>query len=576
MEIKDVYVIFKTHLDVGFTNYAENIIRNYLDVFIPNAIRVGYELKDTDTPFIWTVGSWLIDRALKNDPDRKVERAVRDGILNWHGLPFTTHTELMNPAMFEYALGISKRLDERFGRKTIAAKMTDVPGHTIGMVPHLSRAGIRFLHIGVNPATPLPPVPELFRWKCGGDELIVMYEGSYGSAAELGDFAVCFAHTNDNCGPQSGDEIVAVYEKIAKKYPGAAIRAATLNDIAERICALPDLPVLEKEIGDTWIHGAATDPEKLSRFRKIQRHIAEKGCTAELTDSALLVPEHTWGMDVKTFFRDDEHYTPSELETVKEERKVIERSWAEQRGYVLAAEKELGIEPDYPVTKPNLDEYEPSGESECNELEISWQLFDNSDYERYQRDYMRLTDANRGWALRDFTKVGLPDYQGGIFTAKVTQAYKKGDNRLYRLEFDSDAAQKFGLPCFYAEVENHKIEIKWFGKSATRLPQAFWLKLRGFDERWELNKLGQWINPEDIVGSPLISAVDTGIRNQSYEIRTLDAALVAPFGRRLLQYTHQRLGQDMYFNLYNNIWNTNFPLWYSDDARFRFEIISRG
>ena len=189
---------------------------------------------------------------------------------------------------------------------------------------------------------------------------------------------------------------------------------------------------------------------------------------------------------------------------------------------------------------------------------------------------MRLTDANRGWALRDFTKVGLPDYQGGIFTAKVTQAYKKGDKRLYRLEFDSDAAQKFGLPCFYAEVENNKIEIKWFGKSASRLPQAFWLKFKGFDERWELNKLGQWINPEDIVGSPLISAVDTGIRNRSYEIRTLDAALVAPFGRRLLQYTHQRLGQDMYFNLYNNIWNTNFPLWYSDDARFRFEIISRG
>ena len=27
-----------------------------------------------------------------------------------------------------------------------------------------------------------------------------------------------------------------------------------------------------------------------------------------------------------------------------------------------------------------------------------------------------------------------------------------------------------------------------------------------------------------------------------------------------------------YFNLYNNIWNTNFPMWYSDDAMFRFLI----
>ena len=46
----------------------------------------------------------------------------------------------------------------------------------------------------------------------------------------------------------------------------------------------------------------------------------------------------------------------------------------------------------------------------------------------------------------------------------------------------------------------------------------------------------------------------------------------APFGRRLLQYNCGDARQDMYFNLYNNIWNTNFPLWYSDDAVFRFTI----
>jgi hypothetical protein len=26
----------------------------------------------------------------------------------------------------------------------------------------------------------------------------------------------------------------------------------------------------------------------------------------------------------------------------------------------------------------------------------------------------------------------------------------------------------------------------------------------------------------------------------------------------------------MHFNLYNNVWGTNFPMWYEDDARFRF------
>jgi hypothetical protein len=28
----------------------------------------------------------------------------------------------------------------------------------------------------------------------------------------------------------------------------------------------------------------------------------------------------------------------------------------------------------------------------------------------------------------------------------------------------------------------------------------------------------------------------------------------------------------MHFLLHDNVWGTNFPLWYEDDARFRFSI----
>ena len=208
MDTKEVLVIFKTHLDVGFTGYAKDIIDNYLNVFIPNAIRVGYELKDTDTPFIWTVGSWMIWKALKEDKSGVVEKAIKDGIINWHGLPFTTHTELLNADLFNFGLDISRELDQKFGRKTIAAKMTDVPGHTKGMIPLMKKRNIEFLHIGVNSATPVPPVPPLFRWKNGNDSIVVMYEGGYGCTQEFDDFVLCFAHTHDNKGPQSKDEII--------------------------------------------------------------------------------------------------------------------------------------------------------------------------------------------------------------------------------------------------------------------------------------------------------------------------------------------------------------------------------
>jgi hypothetical protein len=26
------------------------------------------------------------------------------------------------------------------------------------------------------------------------------------------------------------------------------------------------------------------------------------------------------------------------------------------------------------------------------------------------------------------------------------------------------------------------------------------------------------------------------------------------------------------FNLHNNVWSTNFPLWYEDDGQFRFRL----
>ena len=205
---KQVLVLFKTHLDVGFTDYSANILQKYLKEYIPNAIKVGYELKGTETPFCWTVGSWLIWQALKQDADGSVERAVRDGILNWHALPFTTHTELMSAELFEYGLSLSEKLDARFGKKTMGAKMTDVPGHTVGIVPLMAKHGVNFLHLGVNPATPVPKVPPLFRWKCGADEILVMYEEDYGKVAGLGEFVVYFAHTNDNLGPQNAQEIV--------------------------------------------------------------------------------------------------------------------------------------------------------------------------------------------------------------------------------------------------------------------------------------------------------------------------------------------------------------------------------
>lgn len=563
--IKDVLLIFKTHLDIGFTDLAANVTEKYLKNYIPNAIKTAYEQKDTDYPFVWTTGSWLINLALKHD-DGSLDAAIRDGLIKWHGFPFTSHTEYMNPEMLQYCLSISKKLDERFGKKTIAVKMSDVPGHTIGMVPYLADAGIELLHIGVNPATPVPNVPEVFTWKCGDKSINVMYNGGgYGKCFEFDDFAVAFCVTGDNLGAQSSGELEKLYNDMRKQYPDAVVRAATLDDVALKLRG-KNLPVITSEIGDNWIHGVGTDPTKTRLYRALLR--SEKNLSDyDLDENLMLVAEHTWGMDQKKHFKNYESYFVDELEKLSD-KKHFEESWDEQREYVYAASREMKVDltDDLTVEKPDVSAF-----TKCDlkpKMRVYYQLFDREDYARYKKDYLRCDEE---WAYYDFLKIGLPEYEGGIFEAKLCSAYEKGEQRVFKLAFDEEITKMCGLPEFYIIEENGKSEVRWFGKKNNRLPEAFWVKFDGFKEDWELLKMGRWIDPTDCVGMKNLHAV-FGARNGEVKIENLDAPLAAPFGPKMLTWDDATGVQDLYFNLYNNIWNTNFPMWFSDDAKFRFNI----
>ena len=572
--IKEVYLVLKTHLDIGYTDYADVIVKEYINTFIPQAIKVGNELKDTDTPFVWTVGSWLAYEALKYDKDGSVKKAIEDGILTWHALPCTTHTELMSKKLFEYGISLSTLLDKQFGKKTISAKMTDVPGHTIAMVPILKKHGIRFLHIGVNPATPVPEVPKLFRWKNGDDEIVVMYQGYYGLHDEFEDFAVCFAHTNDNCGPQSADEIKNIYAEISAKYPGAVIKAASLDDVANRILQIKNLPVVDKEIGDTWIHGGATDPKKLANFRELMRFYDSTDKEFDLSDNLLMIPEHTWGMSVQKFFPNTQEYDLKGLENAiaRGDTDVIAKSWEEQRQYIEKSCDVLGHKTNYEIPGYNFSKMKEIDAKECG-IELSWQIFDNSNYEHYKKCYLRLTDDNREWALWDYTKPGLHDYKGGIYVPELTKAYTDGKKEYFVYKFDKKISEEYGLPKLTVTIDSGEVTVVWTGKKALRMPNACWLKFKGQKEQnWQIRKLGEWINADDVIASPLVAATDYGVKNDEVEIECMDSAVVAPYGRRLLDFCLENDKQDMYFNLYNNIWDTNFPMWYSDDAIFTFKI----
>lgn len=465
-----VHLIFKTHLDLGFTDLARDVVDRYMSDLIPAALETAARMRENDSSdrFIWTTGSWLIYEYLERASGsgrRLLEAAIEAGDISWHAMPFTVHSELLTPSLFRFGLSLSAVLDRRFGRKTIAAKMTDVPGHTRGIVPLLAEAGVEFLHIGVNEASTVPDVPPIFVWRdADGAGVIVMYHHSYGATMSIPGVpdAISFAHTKDNRGPQDADEVRAIYARHRAEFPRATVSASTLSEYAATLRPIRDsLPVVTSEIGDTWIHGTASDPTKIARYRELARlreEWLERGALraddppmSTLSRHLLCVAEHTWGVDDKTFLGDYGHYSQEDFLSVRTSPRFrkMAASWEEQREYVddaVAALSDSRVAGELrsrmaqlEAVVPSMDELEPldprspSVVTPVFELGFSqstgaithllerrsntvladddhpigllgFQTFSTEDYERFLDEY--LTERF-DWARADFGKPGL-------------------------------------------------------------------------------------------------------------------------------------------------------------------------
>lgn len=657
-KVTEVHLVFKTHLDVGFTDFARNVKLQYFDHFIPQAIERSRTMNESGATerFRWTTGSWLIYAYLEEKKGREralMEQAILNGDIVWHALPFTTHSELMPPFLFRHGLSLSRRLDERFGRKTIAAKMTDVPGHTRGIVNILAEEGVRFLHIGVNAACTPPRVPPVFKWRTPtGAEVAVMYKrGGYGDLVYIPEMCeeLCISHTNDNCGPQSPEEIRAIYRRMRRKFPQARVFASTLDAFAERLIAQSQaLPVIEGELGDTWIHGVGSDPAKVARYRQLCR-LAEEWTgpgkdTPPHVDSFLrtlmMVPEHTWGLDEKVHLADFENYSRPAFEAHRglPNFRKMEASWQEQRDYVNDAVKLLGDSPEGRMAgeslrailpaRPDTSRYteiedrdrafeagafnlqfSPTGaierlvERQSRRTwatprhpigEFHYEVYDERHFARFYRRYSINKKSTRDWAVPDLTKPGMAEgverSQRWTATARSLhhRAVDGADCFLLRLEFETTACNRFGAPAeaFIEYTVHHDrpaigIELQWFNKPACRIAEASWLTfcpvIRNAGS-WSLEKMGELIDPREVVqdGNRRLHAVQNGVMyrdsDAALHLYTLDAPLIAPGQSTLLDFNNRlpSVRNGMHCNLHNNMWGTNFPMWYEDDGRFRF------
>lgn len=82
-KMKRVIVVSKTHLDLGFTDFASKIKKKYIEEYIPAAIELAEKLnKNGEKRFVWTTGSWILKEALlKGDgaSRARLKKAIASG-----------------------------------------------------------------------------------------------------------------------------------------------------------------------------------------------------------------------------------------------------------------------------------------------------------------------------------------------------------------------------------------------------------------------------------------------------------------------------------------------------------------
>jgi len=465
LQVRRVLVMFKCHFDAGFIDTQANVVHRYFSEYFPHAIQIAEQMRQSGGPaYVWTTGSWLLYEYLEQaspEDRRRMEQAVQRGDIAWHALPVSWQSEMLDRSMIEGCIGLSHCLDRRFGTTTTGAKMTDVPGHTRGLVVPLASQGVKFLDIGVNDASTPAKVPPMFLWKdSNGATLAVMYHHGYGGVTRVPntDLAIAVVVRGDNSGPHTPAEIRKTYALLKLQYPNAQIKATNLTEIANAVWPhRSNLPVLTQEIGDTWIYGVASDPLKVARYREVarlrQKWIGQNRFrVGDATDVALLrglllEPEHTWGTDTKTWL-DFDHYLPQDLKPMlgTKNYKVVEFSWQEKRQDLFVALNRLPA----PLNTEALDavrklEAEPpqlSGKAHPAEKDIetahfilgverktgairrlrnkatgrewasadhplalfSYQTLSQQDYTRFFANYI-ISDAD--WAKKDFGKPNI-------------------------------------------------------------------------------------------------------------------------------------------------------------------------
>lgn len=329
-EPREICVVFKTHIDLGYTATFQEVLRLYrtrlLEQLLENLDRTAN--RKAGRRFIWMLSTWLLEQCLdprrtRREYVRRLEHYIRAGQVVWGLMPFTTHSEFFGIEEMCRSIYAARRLAERYGVSVPqAAKMTDVPAHTSALAMAFAAAGGRFFQIGTNPDSRPPEVPPLFWWALpDGQRLLCHYHATYGTPLlPPQDWPwknwLSVQMTSDNVGPQNLD-LLDHMDWIEQHFDWPVCRTGRLEDFATAVehDHGDELPVFGKELTDWWIYGIASQagPTALAKRTKERLAAVETLATAaamsqskdmdaglrslfvQAYEKLALYTEHTWG-----------------------------------------------------------------------------------------------------------------------------------------------------------------------------------------------------------------------------------------------------------------------------------------
>lgn len=221
----------------------------------------------------------------------------------------------------------------------------------------------------------------------------------------------------------------------------------------------------------------------------------------------------------------------------------------------------------------------------------TYQLFGMSTFVNWKKEYMVNLEANRMWAIPDFFKPGIEEAgvpQHNIcFYSKIENCAVKENELIIELRFSDSECGEYGCPRkavmkYIFDDKEIYMSSYFLNKDASRLPEALWVShFVDNDSIGEIkfNKLGETIDPFKVVkygnrNYHSIKEVEFKLDNVNCSITPIDSPLVSLGEMRLYDFNQEYADPKggFHFNLYNNLWGTNFKMWYEENIISRFSI----